>query len=671
MGNAGPGRVGIFVLPSPGGNSYAKPDRATGLLRIAHFPRPQRHRNRIFDGMKTVTNPAPTNRPGSSNSISGVTTRAALSRRQAMAAILRGPVLGAAVISSLGVFGMGGCNVMSKWRGTDESDAKLEKLLKVPEMPDLIRQAAVPHGLTFVSVEGVAAINRLPGTGGSVPPSGLRDELIDEMKKHDVPEPNLFLEKPETALVRVQAIIPPGVRRGDPIDLRIISPPQTGATDLHGGWLMDTRLRQQQTLSGAVRKSDVLVVGTGQILTRAVSEGGEDISRKLEGIVIGGGRIQQDRKLGLVIRPEYQHVKLSKQLADSINQRFFFYDGTTRGGIATAREDDFIEISVHPRYRRNIHRLMAVVGNVVAGGESVETQQRLIDLGRQMSEPTTAADAAMQLEALGERAVPTLLEALKSSDPEIRFYASEALAYLDRTEAIEPLRQAAADQPAFRFASLIALEGMDNRSSLDALQSLMDQPSIETRYGAMRSIRRRTDGQVILRPIKLGTGIEFYNIPSEAPTFIAVSLADRPEIICFGDDAAVHIPDFLMGPAGLVVKPEPNEPGKLRISRFRPGAEDRRATVPATVSGLLTGVAMTGGDYGDCVTLLRLAKKEEFISCGLSMDPLPRAMQTYYRDEKIAPSDPAALPPSDVDTERAEEPKSPWWVWWKRDEAEA
>lgn len=558
----------------------------------------------------------------------------------------------------------GGCNLMSRWR-EDDPNAHLDKLLKVPELPDLIRQAAVPHGLTFVSVEGVAAVNRLPGTGGVVPPSGLRDQLIEEMKKHDVPDPNLFLERPETALVRVQAIIPPGVRRGDPVDLRIISPPQTNATDLHGGWLMDTRLRQQQTLSGMVRRSDVLAVGTGHVLTRAATEAGEDANLKLEGIVIGGGRIQQDRALGLVIRPEYQHVKMTAQLAEAINQRFYFFDGSARGGIAKARDDNFIEISVHPRYRRNIHRLMAVVCMVVARGESSETQHRLVSLGKRMAEPTTAAEAALQLEALGERAIPTLLEAIKHRDPEIRFYAAETLAYLDRSEAIEPLEQAIAHEPALRYPALIALEGMDSRGSLDALQRLMNQPSIEARYGALRSIRRRPDGQVILRPTKLGGGVEFYEIHSDTNPFIAVSLAERAEIACFGPDSAIVIPDFLLGPAGFVIRPDEDEPGKLRISRFRPGAEDRRVTVPATISGLLSGITLVGGGYGDCVAILRQAKEQKILTCGLAIDPLPKSLRTYHRDDLPEPSDPAALPPRNVDPAVSQEDSSPWWKWWQ------
>jgi hypothetical protein len=292
----------------------------------------------------------------------------------------------------------------------------------------------------------------------------------------------------------------------------------------------------------------------------------------------------------------------------------------------------------------------------------------LIDLGKKMNEPTTAADAALQLEALGEPAVPTLLEAMKNPDEEIRFYAAESLAYLDRSEAIEPLEIAATDQAAFRYSALIALEGMDGRASLDALQRLTNKPSIETRYGALRSIRRRPDGQVIMRPVKMG-GVEFYNIASEGPSFIAVSVADRPEIACFGEDAPIRITDFLMGPGGLIVRPEKDDPTKMRVSRFRPGHDDKRATVPATISGLISGVTLTGGDYGACVSLLRTAKSSQFITCGLAIDPLPQAMRTYHRDDKLAPSDPAELPPNNFTPDPPKEPDSPWWVWWKRSEA--
>ncbi len=559
-----------------------------------------------------------------------------------------------------------GCSLLTKAQKDDEAAAKkLEKLLVAPEPPDLVRQAVVPNGLTFVSVEGVAAVNGLPGTGGPVAPSTYRDELIEEMKKYDVPDPHGFLERPETTLVRVQGIIPPGARRGDPIDIRIVSPPKTAATDLHGGWVMDTRLRQHQRLAGAIRTSDVLAIGMGPVLVRADHESGNDAELLLQGLVLGGGRVQQDRKMGLVIRPEYQHVKVATQIATAINERFFFFDGSTRTGIAKAVEDDFVEIEIHPRYRRNIHRLMAVVAMIPPLGETSTTQAKLVDLGKRINEPTTADEAALQLEAIGDSAIPTLLSALKNRNREIQFYAAQALAYLDRNEAVVPLADAARIEAAFRYPALIALEGMDGRAALDALTTLMNQPSIETRYGAMRSIRRRPDRDSILRSTVMPSGYRLYRIASTAPPFIAISLSETPEIVCFGEDSAVKIEDFLLGPSGLVIRPIEGASGRLRISRFVPGQADKRAEVPATIEGLLTGIATVGGGYGESIAVLRAAKTNDQIKCGLAVDPLPEAQRTFHRDQNAALADPAALPPQDILPVAPEKnSKAHWWDFW-------
>ena len=172
-------------------------------------------------------------------------------------------------------------------------------------------------------------------------------------------------------------------------------------------------------LQNVVRQSDVMAIGQGSILTRADHEPNEDETLKNEGRVLAGGRVQVTRKLGLILRPEYQHAKLSKAIADAVNRRLFFFDGTTRRGIATAIEDDFIEIEVHPRYRDNVPRMMQVIHAIGVKAEMSGRQERLADLAQRLQAPETAADAALQLEALGESAVPTLLEGLESSNPEL------------------------------------------------------------------------------------------------------------------------------------------------------------------------------------------------------------------------------------------------------------
>lgn len=532
-----------------------------------------------------------------------------------------------------------GCSTLWPGKSEDPDAERLKELLKSPEPPDLVREAAIPRGLNTINVEGVAVVNGLPGTGGPADPSMLRDQLLEEMKRHDVKDPNQFLEQTETAMVRVEATIPPGAQRGDSVDLLVTTPPRSQVTNLHKGWLMDTRLRHQQMIQHSVRKSDVMVIGTGHVLTRANLQGANDETHKIEGRVIGGGRVQIDRKLGLILRPEYQHVKMSARLAAAINRRFYFFDGTTRRGIAKAAEDDYIEIDMHPRYRGQQARLMAIIGAISVKPESSETQQRLLELGKRLREPATAADAANQLEALGESAIPTLTAALETDNPELKFYAAEALAYLDRVESIAPLEAAIGSEPAFRYPGLAALEGIEQHHAVEALTRLLDQPSLETRYGAFCALRRRTDGRLSLAGKSVGSSFRLYKIASDGTPAIVVSTNETPEIVLLGALSPLAIPDFFFGSDGFLLKPEPSQPGQLRISRFQAGEPDQRVTVPNSLDQVIAAIVSIGGQYGDVITTLRKAKEAGFLKDQLAFDPLPRSLRTYYRDDPTQKSD--------------------------------
>ena len=527
------------------------------------------------------------------------------------------------------------CGCSSLWPSQSEDadqEARLRELMRIPEPPDLIREATVAQGMQPIQVDGVGAVNGLPGTGGPADPSVYRDQLLEEMKRHDIPDSNHFLEQSDTALVRVRATIPPGARRGDVVDVRLLAPKQSRVSDLHGGWLLDTRLRQQQVLQNTVRQSEVMAIGTGPVLTRADYTPGMDDALRIEGNVLAGGRVQVTRKLGLILRPEYQHAKMAEALSAAVNRRFFFFDGTTRRGIAKPLEDDFIEIDVHPRYRDNIPRMMEVVRAIGGKPESSDTQNRLADLANRLRDTATAADAAVQLEALGDSAVPTLLQGIKSPNPELRFYAAEALAYLDRSEAIEPLETAARGVAAFRHPALLALKGLDQQRAIDALKRLMNEPSLETRYGSFCAIRQRVDGKRSLAGRPVGS-FWLYEVPSMAPPAVVVSLRESPEIVLMGTTTSIQIPEFLIGPGGLMIKRDASRPGQLRISRFQAGKDDKRTIVNDSVGSVIQGIVSVGGGYGDVITILRMAKDEGYLSDQLAIDPLPKSSRTYYREQ--------------------------------------
>ncbi|OYP34479.1 hypothetical protein CGZ80_15345 [Rhodopirellula sp. MGV] len=530
---------------------------------------------------------------------------------------------------------IGGCSL---FKGKNEGEEKkLTNLLDVPTPPEFIREAAAPRGLSPIRVSGVGLVNSLAGTGGPADPSPYRDQLVDEMRRNNIKDAFKILEQTDNALVRVMGTIPPGAKRGDPIDLVVESPLDANADTLHGGWLLETRLRQQKILGGRVRQGDLMGMGTGAVLPRSAYESGDDPRLATQGFILGGGTVQESRQMGFVIRPEYQHVKVATKIAAAINRRFFFFDGTTRRGVAKPVEDDYIEVEVHPRYEDSLGRYVSVLRALVIDTSASAQQERLRRLASELNNPAKAADAALQLEAIGESAIPTLIAGTKSTNPELSFYAAEALAYLDRYEALEPLVAVIESDAAFRHPAFQALEGLEHPGVVDALKPLFEQESIESRYGAFTVLRKRRESGGIMSAKPIGKRCMLYQVASTAGPAIAVSTRDTPEIVVFGNSGPVTIDGAIMGPLGLIIKQNPANPAQLRVSRFQVGKQDRRQLCDATVPGLLEGIAAVGGDYADIVTVLRIAKTDGAITDQLAIDPLPKSLRTYYRSDESDP----------------------------------
>ncbi len=142
-------------------------------------------------------------------------------------------------------------------------------------------------------------------------------------------------------------------------------------------------------------------------------------------------------------------------------------------GVAKAKTEEYVELTVHPRYKDNIERYMRVVRAVAISESATQRMERIASLEQQLREPSTAAEAALQLEAIGLDGVPVLVKGLESKDPEVRFYSAEALAYLDRHEAAAPLGQIAREQPAFRVFALTALSSMQDFAAYEQLRDML------------------------------------------------------------------------------------------------------------------------------------------------------------------------------------------------------
>src|SRR5262249_42973358 len=150
---------------------------------------------------------------------------------------------------------------------------------------------------------------------------------------------------------------------------------------------------------------------------------------------------------------------------------------------------EYIDILIHPRYKDNVSRYMQVLRNIAINESPSSLQARLVFLEQQLGDPLTSASAAIRLEAIGDdQAKEVLAHGLASNHREVKFYSAEALAYLDETSAVPVLAEVARNEPALRVNALAALSAMDDANAYDALRSLLEVKSAETRYGAFRAL---------------------------------------------------------------------------------------------------------------------------------------------------------------------------------------
>jgi hypothetical protein len=517
------------------------------------------------------------------------------------------------------------------FRAQNSEPDELDALVEWSEDENRVRlvgDLAVPWGLTWLKVDGVALVTKLNGTGSDPPPSPTRDKLIKEMQTHDVKSYSRALASDDTAMVLVRGYIPPGARKDDVFDVEVQIPTRSKTDSLKNGWLMQARLREYKVLD-RVREGDVAALANGSILVDSVFRASDPEVTATRGRIPGGGVVQKSRTLGLAISNEHSSVRTSARIGAAINERFHHFHRGSKKGVANPKRDNMIDLAVHPRYRHNLGRYIRVIRSIAVGEAPSARTARLMTLRRMLFEPTSAEAASLQLEAIGSESVAILREGITSPDPEVRFYAAEALAYLDAPEAAGPLRDAAENERAFRWRGLTALAAMDSYEAQDMLTGLMHVPSAETRYGAFRALRMRNHRDPLVKGQVLNGQFAYHRIPSAAEPLIHFSRSRRPELVLCGSDIRMRPPNFLYAGDTVLIKRLDDD--TLQVSCFRPGKEDRYEQCSTQLDDLIQAVAEVGGSYGDLFEGLQTAKARGYLDVKIELDAIPSSRRRYRR----------------------------------------
>jgi flagellar basal body P-ring protein FlgI len=529
--------------------------------------------------------------------------------------------------SSITVLGFGGCSWFNGLTMRSQSPDEPE-----PESPRarLIGDIAVPYNIQPVRVDAVGLVTGLHGTGSDPVPGPERQALLEEMQTRGVTNPTSILASNDVSLVLVQGLIRPGIQQGEHFDIEVRVPDRSETTSLRGGFLLETRLSESAVLGGRLHRDKLLALAKGPVMVDPTADAKKDKIMTCRGRVLGGGVALKSRPMGLVIIPEHKDVRNSSRVANAVNKRFNIFEKGVKTGMAKAKTDDFIELTVFPRYKDNIERYIMVIRALAISESSPERMKRIKGLEAQLLDPTGAAEAAIQLEAIGADGAESLLKGIKSKDVEVRFYAAEALAYLDRREAAEPLAEIARDQPAFRVFALTALSVMQqDNGAYEQLRGLLSSPSAETRYGAFRALWTMNPRDSLVKGDSFGGQFNYHALDVSGPPMIHVTRSRVAEIVVFGRDQRFLTPLAVNAGNDILVKS--NGGDEIVVSKYSVKDGDQKRTVSSRVDDVIRAVVELGGTYPDVVQAVQEAKNMGALSSRLEVDALPEAGRAYER----------------------------------------
>jgi len=408
--------------------------------------------------------------------------------------------------------------------------------------------------------------------------------------------------------------------------------PGSGTTSLEGGYLMPARMTPQRTVgSGRVLHGRLAGTVTGPVVVNALFEP-DHRAGLVTGVVPGGGRMAIDRPIGFQTKEEFRTIRESLAVAGAINGRFNYFENSQRQPVATAKNDSTIDLEIPEIYRSNVNRYLHVVRNVAVGESAADQISRLELLEQQLRDPTTAEAASLRLEAIGENGIAILERALRHPDSKVRFMAGMALAYQGQASACEELGRLAQEQWAFRWHALTALSAMPDPLARQQLRQLLHVPSAETRYGAVRSLVSRQEGEDDVDVESFGEGsggsenFVVKTVYSTAEPLIHVARFKRPEIVVFNPDQFVKAGSLFVVSGWTIKCPQA---GVVEIQQYRMEGGDRTVRCGHAVPEVLRTLGKMNATYTLVVRWLKQAAEEKSLEGRLVINALPKSNRAY------------------------------------------
>ncbi|MFQ6036277.1 MAG: flagellar basal body P-ring protein FlgI [Sedimentisphaerales bacterium] len=513
-----------------------------------------------------------------------------------------------------------GCG--KRFRATGRS----ETFAPVTELGTTIGSLAEVVMPELVAVEGYGLVGGLNGTGSAECPPQIRTYLRQYILTQ-LPERKLDVEKfinsLDTAVVRVEGIIPTAALKHQYFDVRVVALPGTQTISLEDGWLYRAELKAKGTFGISTR---VVANAEGPIFIDKIGTSTPDTRL---GYILAGGSVLEEYKVNLVFHK--QDYRIASLVRNRLDGRFGY-------GIAKAVSPSRIELKVPAKYKGQKQRFADIVKAMYLDYGPEITQERIKTFVRKLAVSEDKYESEVALEAIGNESLSKLSILLNSSDEEVRLRAARCMLNLGSDQGLQALREIALDEgSAYRVEALEAITTAARRNDAAAIsRKLLRDQDFDMRLAAYEQLRKLGDTAVTQRLVARS----FY-LEQIAPTkhqAVFVSRSGQPRIVLFGAPIRCRDNIFVQSSDGNITINAP--PGQKYVSIIR--RHPRRSDVILQVKSSfeLADIILTlceeplkkdkqarhglGISYADMIALLKQVCDKGAVAAEFRAGPLPK-----------------------------------------------
>ena len=416
---------------------------------------------------------------------------------------------------------------------------------------DTVAEYAYVGGLRRLRVRGYGLVVGLGRNGSSQCPHSIAEQLKQEMyktrkfaeRRGQHVTPDRLLQDMDTAVVAVEGEIPAAALAGERFDIVVRAIPGTQTVSLGGGMLYECNLQIFRPAGAAGWiPGKTVATGVGPIYLNPFgrSEGAATKPNLREGMVIGGGASQEDRRIRLLLAtPSYQ---MAIRIADCINDRF----GKGGGKVADAVSPGEVKLQIPPAYRHHPKHFIALVQHLYPTLRPEFVAERTRRLGSEFDLPDAPhAEIALAWEGIGRNALPEIQKFYAHPRPACSFHAAAAGLLLGDDLAVETIEEHLRNPNSpHRQAAIRTLSAArDSLRAARPLRRALDDPEARIRTAAYEALRRRDDPTIT--SIEIGRGAFAIDlVPSGGEQLIYVKRREQRRIALFGQPILALPPLF-------------------------------------------------------------------------------------------------------------------------------